>query len=443
MAKIEKGKGQELYIKAKKLIPGGTSLLSKRPEQLLPENWPSYYSKSKGCHIWDLDGKEYIDCSMMGIGTNTLGYANDAVDEAVMKVVRDGNMTTWNCPEEVYLAEKLIEMNQPWAGGVRYTRGGGEANSVCIRIARAFTGKDKVAICGYHGWHDWYVSVNLGDSDALAGHLLPGIPTGGVPRELRGTAIPFHYNDYEEIKKIVEDNKDDLAAVKMEVCRNFGPENNFLQKVRDLCTKYGIILIFDECTSGFRETFGGLYKKYGVNPDMTIFSKTMANGYAECAVIGRKDIMDAAQGSWISSTFCTERIGPTAALAAMKEMERIKSWEIITKIGNENKRHWQELADKYGIKINQWGIAPLAGYNFDSKNHLAYKTYITQEMIKKGYLAGNSMYACIAHTPDVIDGYFEALDPVFAVISDCENGKRDIMKELEGPVCQAGFKRLN
>ena len=120
MAKIEKGKGQELYIKAKKLIPGGTSLLSKRPEQLLPENWPSYYSKSKGCHIWDLDGKEYIDCSMMGIGTNTLGYANDAVDEAVMKVVRDGNMTTWNCPEEVYLAEKLIEMNQPWAGGGRH-----------------------------------------------------------------------------------------------------------------------------------------------------------------------------------------------------------------------------------------------------------------------------------------------------------------------------------
>ena len=434
------GKGQELYKKAKTLIPGGTSLLSKRPEQLLPENWPSYYSKSKGCHVWDLDGREYIDCSMMGIGTNTLGYANDAVDAEVMRVVRDGNMTTLNCPEEVYLAEKLIELN-PWAGGVRYTRGGGEANSMCIRIARAYTGKDKVAICGYHGWHDWYVAVNLGENDALAGHLLPGIPTGGVPRELRGTSIPFHYNDFQEIEDIIR-NTPDLAAVKMEVCRNFGPEKGYLEHIRRLCDQFGVLLIFDECTSGFRETFGGLYKKYGVDPDMTIYSKTMGNGYAICAVIGRKEIMDAAQGSWISSTFWTERIGPTAALAAMKEMERLKSWEIITNIGLQNKQRWQALADKYGLEIQQWGIPALAGYTFKSPNHLAYKTYITQEMLKKGYLAGNSMYTCICHTPEVLDGYFQALEPIFADIRDFEDG-RDVMKALDGPVCQSGFKRLN
>lgn len=434
------GKGQELYKKAKTMIPGGTSLLSKRPEQLLPDNWPAYYSKSKGCRIWDLDGKEYIDCSMMGIGTNVLGYANEAVDEAVMKVVRDGNLTTLNCPEEVYLAEKLLEMN-PWAGGVRYTRGGGEANSMCVRIARAFTGKDKIAICGYHGWHDWYVSVNLADDNALDGHLLPGIPTGGVPKCLRGTSIPFHYNNISELEEIVSKNPD-LAAVKMEVCRNFGPEDNFLNKVRDLCTKKGIILIFDECTSGFRETFGGLYKKYGVNPDMTIYSKTMANGYALSAVVGRKDIMEAAQGSWISSTFWTERIGPTAALAALAEMERTKSWEKITAIGLENKKRWQALADKYGLKINQWGIPALAGYTFDSPNALAYKTYTTQEMLKKGYLAGNSLYPCLAHTPEILDDYFEKLDGIFADIRDFEDG-RDVMKALDGPVCQSGFKRLN
>lgn len=434
------GKGQELYKKAKTMIPGGTSLLSKRPEQLLPENWPAYYSKSKGCRVWDLDGKEYIDCSMMGIGTNVLGYACDAVDEAVMKVVRDGNLTTLNCPEEVYLAEKLIEMN-PWAGGVRYTRGGGEANSMCVRIARAYTGKDKVAICGYHGWHDWYVSVNLADDSALDGHLLPGIPTGGVPKGLRGTSIPFHYNNIAELEEIVAKNPD-LAAVKMEVCRNFGPEDNFLQKVRDLCTKNGIVLIFDECTSGFRETFGGLYKKYGVNPDMTIYSKTMANGYALSAVVGRKDIMEAAQGSWISSTFWTERIGPTAALAALAEMERTKSWEKITTIGLDNKRRWQALADKYGLRINQWGIPALAGYTFDSPNALAYKTYTTQEMLKQGYLAGNSLYPCLAHTPEILDDYFEKLDKIFADIRDFEDG-RDVMKALDGPVCQSGFKRLN
>lgn len=434
------GKGQDLYKKARTMIPGGTSLLSKRPEQFLPENWPAYYSKSKGCRVWDLDGKEYIDCSMMGIGTNTIGYANEVVDEAVMKVVKDGNLTTLNCPEEVYLAEELLTMN-PWAGGVRYTRGGGEANSMCIRIARAYMKKDKIAICGYHGWHDWYVSVNLGESDALAGHLLPGIPTDGVPSELRGTAIPFHYNNYEELLQVVNNNPD-LAAIKMEVCRNFGPKDNFLQKVRNLATERGIILIFDECTSGFRETYGGLYKKYGVEPDMTIYSKTIGNGYAICAVVGRKKIMDAAQGSWISSTFWTERIGPTAALATLSEMQRTKSWEVITAKGLENKRRWQALADKYGIEIEQWGIPALAGYNFKSKNHLAYKTFITQEMLKQGYLAGNSMYPCLAHTPEIIDDYFEKLDKIFAQIRDFEDGK-DVMKVLEGPVCQSGFKRLN
>lgn len=434
------GKGQELYKKAKTMIPGGTSLLSKRPEQFLPENWPAYYSKSKGCKVWDLDGREYIDCGMMGIGTNVLGYANDEVDDAVLKVVSEGCLTTLNCPEEVYLAEKLLEMN-PWAGGVRYTRGGGEANSMCVRIARAYSGKDKIAICGYHGWHDWYVSVNLGESDGLAGHLLPGIPTAGVPKDLRNTAIPFHYNNFEELLEIVNKNPD-LAAIKMEVCRNFEPEDNFLQKVRNLATERGIILIFDECTSGFRETFGGLFKKYNVEPDMTIFSKTIGNGFAISAVIGRKEIMDAAQGSWISSTFWTERIGPTAALAALKVMERIKSWDIITKIGLSNKRRWQELADKYGLSITQWGIPALAGFNFNSPNHLAYKTYITQEMLKRGYIAGNSMYPCICHSDIILDDYFQNLDDIFADIRDFEDGK-DILKSLDGPICQSGFKRLN
>ena len=434
------GKGQELYKKAKTMIPGGTSLLSKRPEQFLPENWPSYYSKAKGCRVWDLDGNEYIDCSIMGIGTNILGYAREEVDEAVMNVVRNSNFSTFNCPEEVFLAEKLLSM-EPWAGGVRYTRGGGEANSMCVRIARAFTGKDKVAICGYHGWHDWYVSVNLGENDALAGHLLPGIPTNGVPRALRGTSIPFHYNDFEEIENIIR-NTPDLAAVKMEVCRNFGPAEGYLEHIRNLCNEYGVVLIFDECTSGFRETFGGLFKKYGVTPDMTIYSKTMGNGYVIAAVLGKKEIMDAAQGSWISSTFWTDRIGPTAALASLEVMEKTKSWEVITKIGENNKKRWQALADKYGLEIDQWGIPALAGFTFKSKNHLAYKTYITQEMLKKGYLAATSMYTCLAHTDEIINGYFEALDPIFADIRDFEDGK-DVMKALEGPVCQSGFKRLN
>ena len=433
------GKGQELYKKARKLIPGGTMLLSKRPEMFLPEGWPAYFSKAKGCKVWDLDGKEYIDCSLMGVGTNTLGYGREEVDEAVARVVRDGNLCTLNAPEEVALAERLIGLN-PWADMVRFARTGGEINAVTVRIARAATGKDKVAICGYHGWHDWYLSVNLGESDALAGHLLPGLEPAGVPRGLRGSTIPFHYNNFEELLDIVEHN--DLAAVKMEVCRNDGPEPGYLQKIRQLCTERGIILIFDECTSGFRETFGGLYKKYGVEPDMAIFSKTMGNGYAISAVVGKEWIMQAAQSTFISSTFWTERIGPAAALAAIDVIEKERSWEKITAIGTENKRRWQALADKYGLSIKQWGIPALAGYTFQSPDALAYKTYITQEMLAKGFLAGNSMYTCLAHTPEIIDAYFDALDPIFARIREFEDG-RDISKELKGPVCHSGFARLN
>uniref|UniRef100_UPI00374DC721 aminotransferase class III-fold pyridoxal phosphate-dependent enzyme n=1 Tax=Flavobacterium sp. TaxID=239 RepID=UPI00374DC721 len=326
------GKGQELYKKAKTLIPGGTMLLSKRPEMFLPDLWPAYFSKSKGCKVWDLDGKELTDMSIMGIGTNTLGYGNDEVDAAVIETVKKGNMSTLNCPEEVYLAEKLIEMN-PWADMVRFARSGGEANSIAIRIARAASGKDQVAICGYHGWHDWYLSANHNAGDDLSGHLIPGLSPLGVPKNLKNTVFPFHYNNYEELVSIVENNN--IGVIKMEVLRNFGPEDNFLQKVRDLATQKNIVLVFDECTSGFRETFGGIFQKFGVEPDITMFGKTIGNGYALTAVVGRKSVMEAAQSTFISSTFWTERIGPTAALATLGVMEKMKSWELITKVGNK------------------------------------------------------------------------------------------------------------
>jgi glutamate-1-semialdehyde 2,1-aminomutase len=303
--------GQKLWRKAKSVIPGGNMLLSKRAEMFLPEKWPAYFSKAKGCKVWDLDGNEYIDMSIMGIGTNILGYGHPEVDEAVIKTVQAGNMSTLNCPEEVYLAEKLIDMH-PWADMVRFARSGGEANAIAIRIARAASGKDKVAICGYHGWHDWYLSANLGDDKNLDGHLLPGLDPAGVPRNLKGTVFPFCYNNFEELENLV--NTQDIGVIKMEVSRNTGPENNFLHKVRKLATDKGIVLVFDECTSGFRQTFGGLHKLYGVEPDMAMFGKALGNGYAITATIGRREIMEAAQSTFISSTFWTERIGPTAAL---------------------------------------------------------------------------------------------------------------------------------
>lgn len=434
------GRGQALYEKAKKVIPGGTMLLSKRPEMFLPEQWPSYFSKAKGCKIWDLDGKEYLDMCIMGIGTNILGYGNEAVDEAVRGVVSKGNMSTLNCPEEVQLAERLVDMH-PWADMVRFARTGGEANAIAIRIARAASGKDKVAICGYHGWHDWYISTNISDKEGLSGHLLPGLKPAGVPKGLVNTTIPFHYNDIEALEEIVKNNPD-LGTIKMEVSRNFGPKPGYLEAVRKLATDNNIILIFDECTSGFRQTFGGLHKMYGVEPDMAMFGKALGNGYAITAIAGKRDIMQAAQKTFISSTFWTERIGPTAALACLDVMESEQSWEKITDIGLDITRRWKKLGKKYELPLKTNGLPSLTSFSIDSKDWLAYKTYISQEMLKKGILASNAVYVSIAHNSNYINQYFEILDSIFEQIKSFEDG-RDVYAALEGPVSHGGFKRLN
>lgn len=433
------GTGQKLWKRAKQVIPGGNMLLSKRAEMFLPEQWPAYFSKAKGCKVWDLDGNEYTDMFIMGIGTNTLGYGDPEVDDAVRGTIDSGNMSTFNCPEEVYLAEKLVELH-PWADMVRFARSGGEANAIAIRIARAASGRDKVAICGYHGWHDWYLSANLGDDKNLAGHLLPGLEPKGVPANLRGTVFPFNYNNIAELQALVDAH--DIGVIKMEVSRNRGPEDNFLHKVRQLATERGIVLIFDECTSGFRQTFGGLHKIYGVEPDMAMFGKAMGNGYAITATIGRREVMEAAQSTFISSTFWTERIGPTAALKTLEVMERVKSWDSITQTGLDITAKWQALAQKHELSITTSGLPALTGFAFNSPEHLAYKTLITQEMLGKGYLAGTSVYVCTKHTPEVVDGYFAALDPIFGLIKECEAG-RSVQDLLKGPVCHGGFKRLN
>ncbi|MGQ0666819.1 MAG: aminotransferase class III-fold pyridoxal phosphate-dependent enzyme [Nitrospiraceae bacterium] len=433
------GAGQKLWKRAKRVIPGGNMLLSKRAEMFLPEQWPAYFSKARGCRVWDLDGREYVDMSIMGVGTNTLGYGHPEVDEAVRQTIAAGNLSTLNCPEEVYLAEKMIALH-PWAEMARFARSGGEGNAIAIRIARAASGRDKVAICGYHGWHDWYLAANLGDEQNLAGHLLPGLEPKGVPQILRGSVLAFNYNNFPELEALVRDH--DIGAIKMEVSRNMGPERGFLEKVRKLASDKGIVLIFDECTSGFRQTFGGLHKLYGVEPDMAIFGKALGNGYAITAVLGRRAVMEAAQSTFISSTFWTERIGPTAALKTLEVMERAKSWEYITQTGLEITAKWKALAGKHGLSIATNGLPALTGFSLNSPKALAYKTLITQEMLAKGYLAGTSVYVCTEHTAEVVAKYFQALDSVFALIRECEEGQ-EVMSLLKGPVCDAGFKRMN
>ena len=432
------GKGQKLYSKAKQIVAGGNMLLSKRPEMFLPEQWPSYFSKSKGCEVWDLDGKKYIDTLMMP-GTNSLGYNYEEIDEAVKETINSGNMSTLNAPEEVELTERLVELH-PWADMARFARSGGEANSVAIRLARAASGKDNVAFCGYHGWHDWYLASNLSDSKGLDGHLLPGLDPHGVPKNLKDSVHPFEYNNFDKLEELVKTKN--IGVIKMEVYRNKEPENNFLHRVRKLANEHNIVLVFDECTSGFRKNFGGLHKLYDVEPDVAMFGKALGNGYAVTAVLGKREVMQAAEKSFISSTFWTERIGSSAALATLKAMDKEKSWEKITSMGEEINKEWIKLSQEYELPITISGLSALTTFTFKSKNALAYKTLITQEMLKKGYLAATAVYVCTAHTPEIIKTYLENLKPLFQTIKECEEG-RDVMKLLEGPIAHSGFKRLN
>ncbi len=431
--------GQKLWGRAKKVIPGGSMLLSKRPEMFLPEKWPTYYKKAKGIEIQDLDGNVFQDFSTMSVGACSLGYGNSKVDDEVIRAVQDGVMSTLNSPAEVELAEKLVGLH-PWSGMARFARSGGEANAIAVRIARAYTGKDKVAICGYHGWHDWYLAANLGESSNLDGHLLPGLDPAGVPRVLRGTTSPFPYNDWQALEALLRTGE--FAAVQMEVSRNFGPADGFLEKVRELCDHFGAVLIFDECTSGFRETFGGLHLRYGVDPDIAMFGKAIGNGFAITAVVGSAEVMQSAQSTFISSTFWTERLGPVAALATLGEMERLRSWEKIPATGKSIKDLWREELSALGYTFTIAGLDALPTFAITSPHWLAIKTLFTQEMLKLGYLAAGGFYSSTAHGPDDLEGYRHAFRTVMATIAEDTEEAR-IVSMLEGPQAHSGFARLN
>jgi len=435
------GKSQDLYLDAKKLIPGGTQLLSKRPEMFLPGNWPAYYSEAKGCDVWDLDGNKYKDFSYMGIGANVLGYADEDVNSAVINAVIQGNMCTLNAPEEVELAEELCKIH-PWARMVKYTRSGGEAAAVAIRIARAHTKKDIVLFCGYHGWHDWYLASNLGDESNLEGHLLPGLDPAGVPKALKGTSFPFAYNDLPALKNLVSQYEGKIAAIIMEPIRNIQPEGEFLEKVSGIAKANNILLIYDEISAAFRLCLGGSHLRLGTTPDIAIFGKALSNGYPMAAVIGTQNVMQSAQDSFISSTYWTERIGPVAALATLKKYKELQVEKTLDMNGRRIQSAWKESAISCNLEISIKGIPPLSYFEFEYENKLELKTLFIQEMLKAGYLSTTGYYASYAHTVDDITEYLLHVEKVFAKIGTAMINNK-VSELLEGEICHAGFKRLS
>ncbi|MBV8483396.1 MAG: aminotransferase class III-fold pyridoxal phosphate-dependent enzyme [Verrucomicrobia bacterium] len=436
------GTGQRLYRHAKSRIPGGTQLLSKRPEMFLPEIWPAYYQKAVGAEVWDLDGNRFFDFTHNGTGSCLLGYADPDVNTAVKAVIDTGSMATLNAPEEVELADLLCELH-PWAEMVRYARSGGEAMAIAVRLARAFSGRDKIAFCGYHGWSDWYLAANLAESSALDGHLLPGLSPRGVPRVLQKTALAFHYNDLAGLERIMAENQDQVAAIVMEPIRSEMPKSHFLEGVRAIADEHSAVLVMDEITAGFRLAAGGAHLVLGVTPDLAVFAKGISNGYPMAAIIGRSRYMNAAQETFVSSTYWTERIGPAAALATIKKHRQVGLHDLLAERGARVRQIWTHAAAKTDIKITISGMAPLPAFIFDYPEALTLKTLFTQKLLERGYLGSTSVYLTYAHTPALLDQYESAVISVFSEISNViKDNSQSIASQLKGPVAHSGFSRL-
>jgi len=426
-----------------RITPWGTQLFSKRAELYAPDQWPTHYSEARGCKIWDLDGRCYEDFSTNAVGSCLLGYRDDDVTEAVTRRLQLGSMSSLNCPEEIELAEKLIEIH-PWASKVKFARTGGEIAAVAIRLARAKTGKSKIAVCGYHGCHDWYLAAALQEKGCLDQLVLPGISAIGVPKELEGTTKAFRAGDVQGFLELIETDGTEMAAVIMEPCRFDLPDEEFLRIVREETEKRNIVLIFDEITIGWRLCFGGAHIRSKINPDMAIFAKALGNGHPIAAVLGTADSMGKAEQCFLSSTYWSEGIGPAAALATLKKMEALKLWEIIERTGERIVKKWNQVAHRVGLPIQtSRSCFCLAHFHIETTDALALRTLMTQKMLERNFLASNSVYVTYAHDEDALCRYETAIDEVFGELSELQDRPAAIKKALKGPVAQSSFQRLN
>jgi len=430
--------GQQLLKKAKKIIPGGNQLLSKRSELFLPGLWPNYYKKAKGCKVWGLDNKVYYDFAGMGVTSCVLGYSDNDINKSIIQGVKNGSMCTLNATEEIDLAKELLNIHK-WSGMAKFCKSGGEACMVAIRIARAFTNKKNIAFCGYHGWHDWYLATNMSDSKNLDNQLLPGLKVRGVSDSFKNTIKPFMYNDINSLKKIFNKKNNNIGIIIMEPMRGVEPEKNFLKKVKSIARKNGAILIFDEITSGFKDIYGGLHLKYKVNPDIAIYGKSLGNGYPISAIIGKKNIMQVAQDTFISSTMWTDRLGFIAASATLKKLKKFKINRKIAIMGKKIKKRWSELAAKNEIKISISGQDSIPCLKFEYKNNPEILTYFTQEMLKKNFLASSQVATTYAYNNKIINKYLREVDKVFKKINLCLKQQKF---PLKGKIKDSTFKRL-
>jgi glutamate-1-semialdehyde aminotransferase len=408
----------ELYRQALEIIPGGTQLISRRPQLYALGLTPPYVSHGKGNRFWDLDGNEYIDF-MMCVGASILGYADDAVDSAVVEQIRHGTAYSVSHPLEYELARELIN-TIPCAEMVRYCKGGGEANTIAVRIARGYSGREKVLFCGYHGWHDWYLAANLVADDVLDTHLLPGIKPQGVPHGLAGTALPFRYNDLASLEDQLQRNKGEVACIILEASRGASlPAPGFLEGVRELAAAHGAVLIFDEVVTGFRLGLGGAQEQFGVLPDIATYAKAISNGYAMGAVVGRREVMSVVGEMFVSSTYWSDVVGLAASLATIRELRRRDAFQHIIAVGTRFQQQFDDLAEEHDLPLRAVGLPQQTAITVtegDAALKRGIKDYYVQEMTRRGFFTSFGVNPCYAHGDTELQEVAAAWREVFPLL---------------------------
>ena len=432
----------ELYRRAEELIPGGTQLISRRPTRFAYGVSPVYAVQASGARFTDVDGHEYIDW-VSGIGAIILGYCDPVVDEAVMQRIQQGVMTSINHELELELAELLVE-RIPCAEMVRYAKGGGDACAVAVRIARGTTGRDKILFCGYHGWHDWYLAANLGVESSLNAHLFPGIEPIGVPRSLQSTAIPFPYGDLDALGEMLDANRGEVAAVMMEPLRSAEPPEGYLAGVATLAREHGAVLIFDEVSTGFRPSAGGVQPVVGVTPDMAVFAKSISNGYPMGAVVGRREVMEPAARMFISSTYWSDTIGLAAAIATLQDVAKRDVPAHCRALGKRLKTGIEKSAEESELPVSCVGVDYHPHLQFDVEDDVLktkLATLYIQEMAKRGCHGYPAFYLNAAQGDAEVEQTMQAARETFALMAEgLDHGRVEELLECE--LRQDAFRRL-
>lgn len=420
-------KSDELYKIALELIPAQTQTLAKGPSQNIKGVAPKYLQRGKGSHVWDVDGNEFIDYTM-AVGPLSLGYCYDKVDEAIRKQLNDGITFSLMHPLEVEVAQ-LINKIVPNAESIRYSKTGADVTSAAVRLSRAFTGRDKVLCCGYHGWHDWYISVTDRNK--------------GIPKVIQDLTFTFNYND---IQSLIDSIDEDTACVILEPFVFEEPKENFLQELRRVCYENGTLLIFDEMWTGFRIAIGGAQEYFGIKADLATFSKAVANGMPIGILTGRKDVMSLLEKDvFFFTTFGGEALSLAAAKATIEELIDKNVPEYLAKQGKKLRDGYNQIANELGIDYTKcFGFDCRTIITFDGEksgcNPLEMKSLVQQEMIKRGILWGGFHNISFSHSDEDVEYTLKAYKDVLPILKSAVEEK-NIRKYLRGEPVEPVFRK--